>query len=456
MKGSRHQVKTSIAGNLVRHLGAFGALIFSITLLGSLLIDALGNPSELRNAVALDILEKNIRSVAPDMFTLDETPVLSTIKAQSPNLWFVVSDGRKLIEHNALARPVLPVDIRIDGPSLSATFSTGDRSTSIRTLSIPSFEGRIVMATTGARPGLIDVGLYYFQISAVRIMSGALALALLIAATVGLATRQIARTIGGMARAAAEIAPDNPKGDLSSSRVPVELQPLTRALDSALDRIAVSMGHQRRFISNAAHELRTPLAILRVKMEVIEDPKIRGSLVADLQRLTSLVAAMLDLARMNANSSGLTMAKVDLSAIAQGVLRELGPMIIDRGMEATFEAPSFPVEVFGNETVLQGAIANLITNAVSHSQTARHLDVRVLAEGILEVADDGVGIPVESRDEVIEPFARLSTAADGTGLGLAIVRDIILAHGGSMVIGDTPGGGLTVRLVFPSEPSVAI
>jgi signal transduction histidine kinase len=445
------RVGQSIAGNLARHLGTFGALIFSVALIGSLLIDALGNPAELRNALTLNILEKSVRSAAADAFSLTETPALGTIKAQSPNLWFVVSDGRTLVEHNAPARPVLPVDIRIDGPSLSAAFSTGDRSTSIRTVTIPSFEGRIVMATSGASPNLVDVVVYYLQANAVRIMFGAVVLALLIAATVGIAIRQIARSIRGMAQAAAEIAPDNPKGELNSNRVPIELQPLTRALDSALDRIAESMGQQRRFISNAAHELRTPLAILRVKIEVIEDLKLRSNLVADLQRLTSLVAAMLDLARMNANASGLAMTTVDLAAVAQGVLRDLGPIIIDRGLDASFEAPSFPVQIIGNEAVLQSAVANLITNAVSHSQTATRLDVRVLAEGILEVADDGVGIPAASRDDVIEPFARLSATADGTGLGLAIVRDIMLAHGGTLMIGDTQGGGLTVRLVFTNR-----
>jgi signal transduction histidine kinase len=255
-----------------------------------------------------------------------------------------------------------------------------------------------------------------------------------------------------MAESAASITPDDPKGELSSDRVPIELQPLTRALDGALDRIAASMDQQRRFISNAAHELRTPLAILRVKIEAIEDAALRSVLVSDLKRLSALVTGMLDLAQMKARTNGLPMEPVDLSALAREVLGDHAPTIISRAMEAELETHDSPVIVTGNATVLHSAISNLIANAVSHSQTASRLTVRVTDGPGLEVVDNGVGISDQHRASVIEPFARLSPATPGTGLGLAIVREIMAAHGGSMSISETPGGGLTVGLHFsPAE-----
>jgi signal transduction histidine kinase len=445
-------LKGSIASNLALRLGWFGAIIFSVTLIGTVLLDALENPSQLRNAVVTNVLQGAVRPVPGGGFSLDEMAALQELKVSSPGFWFVVSDGKILIEHNPSARPILPVDIRIDGPSLSANFATGDRSTAIRTIEIAGLEDRIVLATTGAQPSLVQIAQYYLRVSGLKILLGAAALALLIGATVALAIRQITRTIRGMAESAAEITPDDPKGELSSDRVPIELHPLTQALDGALDRIAASMDQQRRFISNAAHELRTPLAVLRVKIEGIKDHALRRVLASDLQRLSTLVSAMLDLARMRARTTGLPMEPVDITALTREVLGDHASTIIDRAMETDFVAPDSPVIVTGNATVLRSAISNLIANAVSHSQTASKLTVRVTDGPRIEVADNGVGIPAEYRETVIEPFARLSPATPGTGLGLAIVREIMAAHGGSMSIGETPGGGLTVGLDFGTGP----
>jgi signal transduction histidine kinase len=441
-------LKGSIANNLALRLGWFGAVIFGVTLIGTVLLDALENPSQLRNAVVTSVLQGAVRPVPGGGFSLDEMAALLELKASSPGFWFVVSDGKILIEHNPSARPVLPVDIRIDGPSLSASFTTGDRSTAIRTIEVPGMEDRIVLATTGAEPSFLHIALYYLRVSGLKILLGAGALALLISATIALAIRQITRIIRGMAEAAADITPDDPKGELSSDRVPIELHPLTQALDGALDRIAASMDQQRRFISNAAHELRTPLAVLRVKIEGIKDHALRQILASDLQRLSSLVTAMLDLARMRARATGLPMEKVDLTVLAREVLGDHASTIIDRTIEAEFVEPESPVVVTGNATVLRSAISNLIANAASHSQTATRLMVRVTDGPRIEIVDNGIGIAAEQRETVIEPFARLSPAAPGTGLGLAIVREIMAAHGGSLSIGETPGGGLTVSLNF--------
>ncbi len=448
MLQARFATRPSIARNLTLYLGGFGVLIFCATLIGSVLIDALADPNQLRNAVAIRLLEGAVRPAGGVAFAVEDTDGLNELKKSSTSFWFVVSDGRTLIEHNPVARPILPVDIRIDGPNLSASFTSGERRTAISTVEAYGFDGRIVLATTGARPGFLQVIHHYLLTNGIKILFGAAALALLISATIALSIRQIVRTIRGMAQAAADIAPDNPKGELSSHFVPSELHPLTRALDKALDRIAASMDQQRRFISNAAHELRTPLAILRVKIEAVEDKLIKGALVSDLHRLTALVAAMLDLARMRAETSGLQMHRLDISALSRDTLGDHASMIVDRGMDGSFEAPKVPVMILGNAIVLRSALSNLIANAISHAQTATRLVVSVTADGVVAVADNGVGIAPEYRDEIIEPFARLSSATPGTGLGLAIVREIMVSHGGSLDICETPGGGLTTRLVF--------
>ena len=451
----------SVARTLALHLSGFGALLYAAALAGPVALDAFRDPSGLRNAVALDVIERAVRRSAEGELALADTPALSELKASGPSFWFVVSDGLTLLEHNEGARPPLPIDIRLDGPILEADFeigeggpSRGGATASIRTVELAGRAGRVIVATTGGRPTLGRIGAFYLREEGVTILIVAAAFAILIAGAIALAVRQIARSIRQMVVAAAAIAPDDPRGTLGgTARVPAELRPLTQALDAALDRIAASMEQQRRFITNAAHELRTPLAILRLKVDEVSDPALRGRLVVDLHRLTALVAAMLDLARLRSPAADIPMQAIDLVELARAVVTDQAAAILDRGLQASFDAPDEPVLVSGNEAALRSAIANLVANAVAHAREATTLAVRVTPDRTVEVADDGPGIPPEHRREVLEPFVRLHSGAKGTGLGLAIVREIMAAHGGSLTVGETSGGGATLRLAFPSPES---
>jgi signal transduction histidine kinase len=236
------------------------------------------------------------------------------------------------------------------------------------------------------------------------------------------------------------------QGSISLDEVPIELKPLVKALNRAFDEIDAYLQMQRRFLGNAAHQLRTPLTLLRAKIEDVTEPALKGELVRDVRRLTSLVSAMLDLARLQNHS--IEKRPIDLAGVTRDVLADFSPSGLDAGIELSLEQVEEGTAVVqGAEAAVRSAPGNLVSNVLIHARGARRI-VATVSRGTVSISDDGTGISPGSDRKVIEPFQIGNTAKGGAGLGLAIVEEIMAAHGGALVITSTPGCGTTATLRF--------
>lgn len=238
--------------------------------------------------------------------------------------------------------------------------------------------------------------------------------------------------------------------------VPEEIQPVVQEINELLTRLGHSLDSQRHFVSDAAHQLRTPIAALQAQVEATlaeSDPLMRQQLrgiLAAAHRLSHLVEQMLMLARAQP-SLARTQPEVALEEVAQAAAEDWLPVAIGNGIDLGFELA--PSTVFGNSLLLQEVFSNLIDNALRHTPRGGSVTVRCGAGDAgtwLAVEDSGAGIPDTDREKVFERFYQSpGSTSRGSGLGLAIVREIARQHGGQACIDRSPDlGGTRVTVRF--------
>lgn len=248
---------------------------------------------------------------------------------------------------------------------------------------------------------------------------------------------------------------------LSADDIPAEVQPLVAAINELLARLSATLDAQNRFIADAAHQLRTPLAGLKAQIELAQrqhDPaalrhclqSLRGS--AD--RMGRLVGQLLALARNEPNvEHAVRRDPVDLGALAGAIAGDWVPRALAQHIDLGFEAPAAPVLLPGDAARLKDLLDNLLDNAVRYGRPGGQITVVVTREDglpVLAVTDDGPGIPPAQRERVFERFySLLGHGADGSGLGLAIVQEIARMHGGEARVDSGPQGvGTRVSVRF--------
>lgn len=251
---------------------------------------------------------------------------------------------------------------------------------------------------------------------------------------------------------------------LDSSDVQQELKPLVTALNEALAQVRRQVAAQRRFVANAAHQLRTPLTSLKAQIGVglraadADAPReaLAGmsSTVEGMKRLSN---QLLSLARAEQGSALLHRETLDFVVICRNAVESLALTAVERSIDLAFEAPSPPLNVHGHAMLLREMILNLVENALRYTPEGGTVTVTLSGrEGIvvLRVEDDGPGIPEIERTKVFEAFyRRLDSGVEGSGLGLAVVREIVASHEGSVELQDRAAGpGLAAVVSLPALP----
>lgn len=259
------------------------------------------------------------------------------------------------------------------------------------------------------------------------------------------------RGLGSMrllSRRASEIGPQASDKRLPANDVPEEVLPLVEAVNSAFDRMEAAYTLQREFTANAAHQLRTPLAILTARLETRDPAEGLEALRTDVARMNRLVQQLLQVARLDAQPLDVS-ERIDLRKVTAGAVAYMAPLAIQRGRSVAYGGSESPVWIRGNADAIGDALVNLIENAIAYTKLGSTVRVELTREGRIDVLDRGPGIAPEHRAQVVRRFWRgPASNQDGAGLGLAIVAEILRQHGAELEIGARPGGGAVITLSF--------
>jgi two-component system, OmpR family, sensor histidine kinase TctE len=250
---------------------------------------------------------------------------------------------------------------------------------------------------------------------------------------------------------------------LSEEQAPQEVRPLIHAMNELLARLSMALAAQQRFIADAAHQLRTPIAGLKTQTELAMRQTPSGEAHATLRQLrtateqtTRLVNQLLSLARAEPGVGRVQETQLlDLEALAREAATDWVPRALERNIDLGFDGLESRAQIDGDPFLLREMLNNLLDNAIRYTQNGGQVTVRVtrqLQHIVLTIEDNGPGIPDAERPRVFERFYRvLGTGVDGCGLGLAIVREIAQLHNAEVMLEPRAGvRGTVVRIVFPT------
>ncbi|CAA7620642.1 Two-component hybrid sensor and regulator [Candidatus Terasakiella magnetica] len=263
-----------------------------------------------------------------------------------------------------------------------------------------------------------------------------------------LTVRSSLKPLQRLSEQAAAIGPTTTDVRLPIDGVPREIMPLVVAVNSALDRLEAGFQVQREFTADAAHELRTPLAVLRANVDTLSDIPARDSLAKDLDSMARLISQLLGVAQVEALSIP-TDELADLGAITVDVGAFLAPMALKCGRMIEVIETGAVAPIHGSSEVIFNAVRNLVENALTHTPEGSTVSVRVCPPATIEVVDAGPGVPPEYRERIFQRFWRVDRRRSGAGLGLAIVKRIMEAHGGTVMVEEADNGGAKFSLIFP-------
>jgi len=452
MKKARNpgQRNPSLIVRLLWSLCLMQAVVFVLSLVGMLYHLADDRLVFIEKAVLDTLLQATV--VGPEGLSLRPGDDLDRLRAANPDLWAVIADehGRQL---RLGTTPAVYEALAANLASLGASeiHPLAKRAELALRIDMQTVQGERIHGMAGGAAGfnlnrviLLIVGIFspYFVVP--------LLLFTLIATPIVVlhATRGVRR----LAREAAALDLSDREAQLSEESIPREIRPLVSAFNDAMARLRDAYYARDRFLRDAAHELRMPIAILMARIEGMPPHPIKPVLLTDLSRLANVAEQLLDLQRLQ--DPGTELAPVDLVELSREVVSDLAPLALLGGNELVLDAPGHGVWVRGQATALGRVVVNLLQNAMVHGGSPGVVSLGVGADGTLAVADQGGGVPAEDRERIFQPFYRGTATTPGHGLGLHLAQEIVRRHGGRITVASGPEGGavFTVHLVRIAGP----
>jgi len=230
--------------------------------------------------------------------------------------------------------------------------------------------------------------------------------------------------------------------------VPREILPVVTAANGALDRVEAGLRGQQRLMANVAHELRTPLAILRARIESLNMPAVDATVLPDFDRVARMVSRLLAVARLQSEHIAFDQ-RYDVVRTTRQCLAQMAPLALAQNKELAMTADDAPIVVRGNPTALADAIRNLVDNALRFTSPGQAVEITVLPGCAIEVRDHGPGISAAAEQRIFERFWRGEESGGGVGLGLAIATETAKRHAGRLCVANAPDGGAVFRIELP-------
>lgn len=263
--------------------------------------------------------------------------------------------------------------------------------------------------------------------------------------------RRVLEPVKAASVVAEKISSARPSERLPAAALPSEIRPLADAVNQALDRLERALQSQREFTADAAHELRTPLSILRTRVDTTLPAETARDLQADIDGLTRILDQLLELAELEAPTSG--WGQADLGGICSEVVAQMAPLAIAEGKNLHFSDARQKTVVSCNPDMVARALRNLIENAIRYSPVGQNVRIAVIQPSTIRVEDRGPGVETEIREQIFRRFWRGERRSkDHAGLGLAIVSKIAQIHGGSVTVREAAGRGAIFEFTLTDKP----
>jgi len=258
-----------------------------------------------------------------------------------------------------------------------------------------------------------------------------------------IAVRRALKPLVHAAQQAEAINPGQATQRLELEGMPRETEAFASAINRLIERLSALVQSQKIFIASAAHELRTPLAVMLLELEKIDDPRARR-LNADVVGMAESVNRLLVLARLEQSPQ---LVELDLGAVASETIDRLRRLTAAQDHKIDMNVTE-PQNLRGDPTAIREAVRNLLENAIKHTPAGTSICVTVGPDSTITVEDSGPGLASEIADQLFEPFRKGNPSTEGAGLGLAIVRQAVELHRGSIQVGRSPLGGAMFKLSF--------
>jgi signal transduction histidine kinase len=260
--------------------------------------------------------------------------------------------------------------------------------------------------------------------------------------------RRALRPLWQASEIARDIGPTRTDLRLPTKEIPREVRPLVSAINLALDRLEQGFRIQRDFTADAAHELRTPLSILRTRLDTLEDKQISETLRKDVDGMAHIISQLLDIAELDAFVVD-PLEKADLRSVTAEVAEFVAPLALTQGKDIALLGETEPVWVKGNSEMLSRAIRNLAENAINHTAPGTTVEFFIDESGTVSVLDHGPGVADDERNLIFQRFWRRDRRKAGsTGLGLSIVQRIAELHSATITLENRRPAGACFSLKF--------